>query len=84
MCSDCRLTIKCYLTIGEETMSGSGDRVPVTGGGPFREERTRTGWGTRSHESTSIDVAVRVGSSATRVFVSRCIHAHRKDAMIHS
>ena len=47
-------------------MSGSGDRVPVTGGGggPFREERTRACWGTRLHESMSIDVAVRVGGSA--------------------
>ena len=79
-----------YLTIREKTTSGSGDGVPVTGGGAFREERTRTGWGTRSHESMSIDVTVRVGGSATQIilfarrYVSRCIHAHRKPAMIHS
>ena len=86
MGSDCRLTIRGYLTIGEETMIGSGDRFLVMegGGGSLREERTRTGGGTRSRESMSIDVAVRVGSSATRVFVSRCIDAHRKHAMIHS
>ena len=51
-------------------MRGSGDRVPVSGGGPFREERTRTGWGPRSHESMGIDAGVQVGGSATQMFYS--------------